>query len=300
MLAIERRAVYIGVMNKLPAEKRRQILHLMVEGNSIRGIARLVDVSPVTVLRYLEKAGTACAAFHDEKVRNVTAKRVECDEIWSFNYCKRATLASAKAAPADAGDAWTWTALDRDSKLIISYLIGGRDAGYAHEFMQDVADRLANRVQLTTDGHRAYLEAVDAAFGSDIDYAMLIKTYGETADLGGPERKYSPGVCTGVKGRKVEGNPDARYVSTSFVEKHNQSMRQHMRRFTRLTAAHSKKLVNHIHMVSLYTVWYNFARINSAVRVSPAMAAGLTDTLMDVADIVNIVEAYENSGKVKL
>ncbi len=287
-------------MNKLPFEKRRQILHLLCEGNSIRGTARLVDVSPVTVLRQLELAGKACAAFHDATVRGVNAKRVECDEIWSFNYCKRATVATAKAAPADAGDAWTWTAIDRDSKLIISYLIGGRDAGYAHEFMQDVADRVANRIQLTTDGHRPYLEAVEGAFGSSIDYAMLIKSYGETADLGGPERKYSPGVCTGVKGRKVEGRPDARYVSTSFVETHNQKMRQHMRRFTRLTAAHSKKVANHVHMVALYTVWYNFVRINSSVKMAPAMAAGLSKTLWEMDDMVRLVEAYENSAKVKL
>ena len=179
------------------------------------------------------------------------ARRVECDEIWSFNYCKRANVATAKAAPEGAGDAWTWTALDADSKLIISYLVGGRDAEWAGEFMQDVADRVANRIQLTTDGHAPYLGAVEDAFGADIDYAMLVKIYGETGATG-PERKYSPGVCTGALKRKVEGNPDRRHVSTSYVEKHNQSMRQHMRRFTRLTAAHSKKLVNHIHMVALY------------------------------------------------
>ncbi len=287
-------------MNRLPFEKRRQILHMMVEGNSIRGIARLVDVSPVTVLRYLELAGTACAAFHNEHVRGVRARRVECDEIWSFNYCKRATLPTAKAAPEGAGDAWTWTALDADSKLIISYLVGGRDATWAGEFMQDVADRLANRVQLTTDGHKPYLGAVEDAFGADIDYAMLVKIYGETADVKGPERKYSPGTCNGTKKHRIEGNPDRNYVSTSYVEKHNQSMRQHMRRFTRLTAAHSKKLVNHIHMVALYTGWYNFARINSAVRVAPAMAAGLSDRLWDVADIVKLIETMENQDSAKL
>jgi IS1 family transposase len=286
-------------MNRLPFEKRRQILHLMVEGNSVRGIARLADVSPVTVLRYLELAGTACAAFHNEHVRGVKARRVECDEIWSFNYCKRTNLPKAKAAPEGAGDVWTWTAIDADSKLIVSYLVGGRDAEFASEFMQDVADRLANRVQLTTDGHAPYLGAVEDAFGNDIDYAMLVKIYGE-AGVKGPERKYSPGICTGAVKRRVEGNPDKRLVSTSYVEKHNQSMRQHMRRFTRLTAAHSKKLVNHIHMVALYTVWYNFARINSAVKVSPAMAAGLSKTLWDVADIVKLIEAMENREPVKL
>jgi IS1 family transposase len=284
---------YIVGMNRLSPEKRRQILHLMVEGNSIRGIARLVDGSPVTVLRYLEKAGLACAAFHDENVRGVKARRIECDEIWSFNYCKRANLATAKAAPEGAGDVWTWTALDADSKLIVSYLVGGRDAEWAGEFMQDVADRVANRIQLTTDGHAPYLGAVEDAFGADIDYAMLVKIYGE-AGASGPERKYSPGICTGAIKRKVEGNPDKRHVSTSYVEKHNQSMRQHMRRFTRLTAAHSKKLANHCHMVALYTVWYNYARVNSAVRMAPAMAAGISDRLWDVADIVKLVEAYEN------
>jgi IS1 family transposase len=286
-------------MNRLSFEKRRQILHLMVEGNSIRGIARLVDVSPVTVLRYLELAGLACAAFHDETVRGVKARRVECDEIWSFNYCKKATLKTAKAAPEGAGDAWTWTALDADSKLIISYLVGGRDAAWAGEFMQDVADRVANRIQLTTDGHKPYLGAVEDAFGAGVDYAMLVKHYGEAGNTG-PERKYSPGICTGATKRQIEGKPDARHVSTSYVEKHNQSMRQHMRRFTRLTAAHSKKLVNHIHMVALYTVWYNFARINSAVKMSPAMAAGLSKTLMDVSDIVKLIEAHENQETVKL
>lgn len=292
MLDAKQKSSYTRAMNKLHLEKRRQILHLMVEGNSIRGIARLVDVSPVTVLRYLELAGLACAAFHDDKVRGVKARRVECDEIWSFNYCKRANLATAKAAPEGAGDCWTWTALDADSKLIISYLVGGRDAEWAGEFMQDVADRVANRIQLTTDGHKPYLGAVEDAFGADIDYAMLVKIYGET-NAKGPERKYSPGECCGTLRQRVEGNPDRRHVSTSYVEKHNQSMRQHMRRFTRLTAAHSKKLANHCHMVALYTVWYNFARINSAVKVSPAMAAGLSQTLWDVADIVKLVDAYE-------
>jgi IS1 family transposase len=279
-------------MNRLPTEKRRQILHLLVEGNSIRGTARLVDISPVTVLRYLELAGAACAAFHDQNVRGLKTRRAECDEIWSFNYCKRVKVATAKAAPADAGDCWTWTALDRDSKLIISYLVGGRDAAYANEFMLDVASRVANRIQLTTDGHAAYLEAVDGAFGLDVDYAQLIKSYGETTDVG-PERKYSPGVCTGIKKRDVMGEPDVNSISTSFVEKHNQSMRQHMRRFTRLTAAHSKKLANHIHMVALYTVWYNYARINSAVKMAPAMAAGLSKTLWDMADIVRLVDEFE-------
>ena len=281
-------------MNRLPFEKRRQILHLMVENNSVRGIARLVDVSPVTVLRYLELAGQACMAHHDRAVRNVKAQRVECDEIWSFNYCKRANLATAKAAPEGAGDAWVWTALDVDSKLIVSYLIGGRHAEAAQDFMYDVAERLANRVQLTTDGHGAYLQAVVGAFGIDVDYAQLIKIYGPTPDTVGPERKYSPGECCGTRKQRILGKPIKALVSTSYVEKHNQTMRQQMKRFARLTAAHSKKLENHVHMVALYTTWYNFARVNSAVRMSPAMAAGLESRLWDIGDIVRLIEAHES------
>lgn len=280
-------------MNRLSFEKRRQILHLMVEGNSINGISRLTGASKVTILRYLEKAGEACMAFHDKAVRGVKSNRIECDEIWSFNYCKRAKLATAKAAPADAGDAWTWTAIDADSKLIVSYLIGGRDADAAQDFMHDVAARLANRVQLTTDGHGAYLSAVVGAFGIDVDYAQLVKHYGESANGAGPERKYSPGICTGISKRRILGQPYKALVSTSYVEKHNQTMRQHMKRFARLTASHSKKLINHVHMVALYTTWYNFARINSAVRMSPAMAAGLETQLWDVSDIVKLIEANE-------
>lgn len=280
-------------MNRLSFEKRRQILHLMVEGNSVRGIARLVDVSPVTVLRYLELAGAACMAHHDKAVRGVKAQRIECDEIWSFNYCKRANLKTAKAAPADAGDVWTWTAIDAASKLIVSYLIGGRDADCAYAFMGDVADRLANRVQLTTDGHAAYLEAVVGAFGIDVDYAQLVKHYGATTDLPGPDRKYSPGRYVGSHKRRVLGQPHKPLVSTSYVEKHNQTMRQHMQRFARLTAAHSKKLENHVHMVALYTTWYNFARVNSAVRMSPAMAVSLSDKLWDIGDVVRLIEKFE-------
>jgi IS1 family transposase len=252
-----------------------------------------VDVSPVTVLRQLELAGKACAEFHDANVRNVKARRVQCDEIWSFVFAKDKNAKQEMKIAGTAGSVWTWTAIDSDSKLIISYLIGSREAECAYEFIHDVAGRLANRVQLTTDGHKAYLNAVEDAFGAGVDYAMLVKLYSETPDAHGPERKYSPGVCTGAKKRKIEGNPDRRYVSTSHVEKHNQSMRQHMKRFARLTAAHSKKVENHIHMVALYTVWYNWVRINSAVKMAPAMAAGLSDRLWEMDDLVKLVEAYE-------
>lgn len=300
MLDAKHYAHYIVGMNRLPFEKRRQILNLMVEGNSVRGIARLVDVSPVTVLRQLELAGKACAEFHDANVRDVKARKIQCDEIWSFVFAKDKNAKQEMKIAGTAGSIWTWTAIDSDSKLIVSYLIGSREAECAYEFIHDVVGRLANRVQLTTDGHKAYLNAVEDAFGADVDYAMLVKLYSETPDQNGPERKYSPGVCTGAKKRKIEGNPDRRYVSTSHVEKHNQSMRQHMRRFTRLTAAHSKKVENHVHMVALYTVWYNWVRINSAVKMAPAMACGLSDRLWEMDDLVKLVEAYEDRLRVKL
>ena len=279
-------------MNKLPFEKCRQILHLMVEGNSIRGIARLVDVSPVTVLRYLELAGTACLSFHEQAVRNVHSKQIQCDEIWSFNYCKKATLKTAKAAPEGAGDVWTWTAID-DSKLIVTWLISDHSFEAATQFISDLATRIADDakddLQITTDGLVSYKAAVPLQFGQRGHFAQLVKHYSETPDKG-PARKYSPGICTGIKKTAVYGAPDEAHVSTSYVEKHNQTMRQHMKRFGRLTAAHSKKIENHAHMVALYTVWYNFARINSAVKVSPAMAAGLETRLWDVADIVNLID----------
>jgi IS1 family transposase len=259
----------------------------------MRSIARVADVSINTVSKLLVDAGNACARFHDEKVQGITAARIQCDEIWSFTYAKQKNVPTAKAAPAEAGDTWTWTALDSDSKLIVSFLVGGRDGEYAIAFMDDLRARLANRVQLTTDGHRAYLEAVEGAFGGDVDYAQLVKLYGEPASRT-DQRRYSPAVCTGARRERIEGNPDMSKVSTSHVERHNLSMRMHMRRFTRLTNAFSKKFENHCHMVALYTVWYNFARINSAVRMAPAMACGLSDRLWDVADIVRLIETMEN------
>jgi IS1 family transposase/DNA-binding CsgD family transcriptional regulator len=275
-------------MNKLPLEKRVQILQMLCEGSSMRAISRIVDISINTVTKALIDAGNACAKFHDENVRGVSAKHVQCDEIWSFCYAKAKNVAAAKAAPSGAGDVWTWTALDRDSKLIVSYLIGGRDAGYAMEFMEDLKSRLANRVQLTTDGHKPYLAAVDSAFGTEVDYAVLVKHYG-AAPTEGPSR-YSPPPCTGIHKEAVCGAPVPQSVSTSHVERSNLSFRMHMRRFTRLTNAHSKKFENHCHMIALYAVWYNFARINSAVRMAPAMAAGLSSRLWGMADIVKLID----------
>jgi len=256
----------------------------------MRSISRIADVSINTVSKMLVDAGKACSAFHDDNVRGVTASRIQCDEIWSFTYAKQKNVASAKAAPEEAGDTWTWTALDADSKLIVSWLVGGRDSEYAMAFMDDLRGRLANRVQLTTDGHRAYLEAVEGAFGGDVDYAQLIKLYGEGPERG-PERKYSPSVCKGARKSRVEGNPDMAHVSTSHVERQNLTMRMHMRRFTRLTNGFSKKLENHMHMVALYTVWYNYCRIHKTLKVTPAMEAGLTDRVWSLEDIVDLIDA---------
>lgn len=281
-------------MNKLSTEERARILHLLCEGNSIRAVTRLTGASKNTVSKLLADAGRACAAYHDEHVRDVKSQRVQVDEIWSFTYAKAKNVKTAKAAPEGAGDTWTWTAIDADSKLIISYLVGGRDAEYAYEFMQDVASRLANRVQLTSDGHGPYLGAVEDAFGDDVDFATLIKIYGSAPE---GQRRYSPAICKGAKKERVTGNPDRAHVSTSYVERSNLTMRMHMRRFTRLTNGFSKKIENHAYAVALHMTYYNFVRVHSKLRVSPAMAAGVTDRLWEVADIVKLVEASEQPAK---
>lgn len=254
----------------------------------MRSISRVCDVSINTVTKLLADAGEACVELHDELVRNVPAKRVQCDEIWSFCYAKAKNVATAKAAPEEAGDVWTWTAIDSDSKLIVSYLVGGRDAGYATEFMYDLADRLANRVQLTRDGHKAYLEAVDDAFSGRVDYAQLVKFYGPDISARG---RYSPAPCIGARKRRISGLPERKHVSTSHVERHNLAMRMSMRRFTCLTNAFSKKLDNHIFALALYFMHYNFCRQHKAHRMSPAMAAGITDRLWSLEDIVAKIDA---------
>jgi IS1 family transposase len=277
-------------MNKLPLAKRVQILSMLCEGSSMRSISRVVDVSINTVTKLLVEAGEACADLHDAQVRDVKASKVQCDEIWSFCYAKAKNLAAATDAPSFAGDVWTWTAIDADTKLIVSYYVGDRSGESAMVLMDDLRARLANRVQLTTDGHRAYLEAVEGAFGGDVDYAQLIKMYGPTPT---PAGRYSPAECTGIKKVRVEGDPDREHVSTSYVERQNLTMRMSMRRFTRLTNAFSKKVDNHMHALSLYFAFYNFTRIHKTLKVSPAMAAGITDHLWSMEEIAEMIEARQ-------
>ncbi len=273
-------------MNQLSLEKRTQIIQLLVEGNSIRATCRITDCSKNTVTKLLVDVGIACQKFHDEKVLQVKSKRVQCDEIWSFVYAKAKNVPKDKEG--EAGDVWTWTGIDADSKLILSWYVGNRDADSANIFMKDVATRLANRVQLTTDGLRAYLEAVDNAFDFKIDYAQLVKLYGQESMKG--EKKYSPAECIGCRKNKVIGNPDPNHISTSYVERQNLTMRMHMRRFTRLTNAFSKKIENHCHALALYFVYYNFCKIHQTLRVTPAMEAGLTKNIMEISDIVKLVD----------
>jgi IS1 family transposase len=275
-------------MNKLPIAKRTQILTLLCEGASMRSISRVCDVSINTVSKLLVDAGEACLALHDETVRNVKASRIQCDEIWSFCYAKEKNVAGAKAPANGAGDVWTWTALDADTKLIVAYYVGDRSGQSAIALMDDLRDRLANRVQLTTDGHKAYLEAVEGAFGGDVDYAQLVKLYGNSPESF--KGRYSPAECIGARKERVEGNPDIKHVSTSHVERQNLTMRMSMRRFTRLTNAFSKKLDNHIYALALYFTFYNFIRIHKSLKVTPAMAAGITTRLWGFEDILNRID----------
>jgi IS1 family transposase len=280
-------------MNKLPLETRVRILNLLIEGSSLRSISRVCDVSINTVTKLLVDAGRVCAAFHDEKVQGVKAKRVQCDEIWSFTYSKQKNVAKAKAAPAYAGDTWTWTAIEAESKLIVSYTVGGRDSEYAMAFIGDLQSRLANRVQLTTDGHKAYLDAVEDAFGADVDYAQLVKLFGASPES--IKGRYNRAECTGIKKIRIERTPDPapKHISTSFVERHNLNMRMQMRRFSRLTTGYSKKIENYEHMVALYIVWYNWIRTHEAHRMTPAMAVGLTDKLVEMTEIARLIDDAE-------
>ena len=271
-------------MNQLSTIRRAQVIAALVEGNSINSVCRMLGVGKHTVLRLLEDAGRACAQFHDDHVRGVRSKRIECDEIWSFVGVKMKN-ASEEQVAAGWGDVWTWTAIDADSKLIVSYLVGQRGPAWAKFFMEDIASRVASRIQLTTDGLMMYAEAVEGAFGCDVDYAMLIKLYGNDSF----DTKYSPGECIGTQTAVMMGNPDPKHISTSYVERQNLTMRMSMRRFTRLTNGFSKKLENHAHQVALYFMHYNLCRIHKTLRVTPAMEAGLTDHVWTIEELCGLI-----------
>ncbi|HEX4053524.1 MAG TPA: DDE-type integrase/transposase/recombinase [Tepidisphaeraceae bacterium] len=274
-------------MNKLDTDTRIRIVQRLVEGVGINAICRMTGAAKNTVLKLLADLGAACAKYHDEHVAHLLTRRVQCDEVWSFVYAKQKNVPADMRGQFGVGDIWTWTAIDADTKLMISWMIGLRDAGYAKAFMRDVAHRLARKVQLTTDGLKAYLDAVDGAFGGDVDYAQLVKIYGP--EEAGPGR-YSPPEVIGSKQEEVCGTPEPMHVSTSFVERQNLSMRMGMRQFTRLTNAHSKKTENHAHAIALYVMHYNYCKIHSTLRVTPAMAAGLSKTVWEIEDLLKLID----------
>ncbi len=281
-------------MNVLNSERRAQVVSALVEGNSIRAVARITGVSKPTILSLLVDLGLACAEYQDKALRNLPCKRIQCDEIWSFCHAKDKNLPEDKRDVFGYGSVWTWTALDADTKLICSWMVGGRDFLSAQAFIRDLASRLNSRVQLTTDGHKPYIEAVAGAFGSEIDYAMLIKIYGDDKTS---ETRYSPAECTGAKAQPLIGSPDRKHISTSYVERQNLTMRMHMRRFTRLTNGFSKKLENHIAAVSLHFMYYNFVRIHQTLRVTPAMAAGVTDRVWEISDLIALLDSSKMEAK---
>jgi IS1 family transposase len=273
-------------MNRLPLERRAQVLEMLAEGNGIRATSRMADVAFNTVVKLLLDVAGACEQYQDRALRWLKSRRIQCDEIWAFVYAKAKNVPEEHAGELGYGDVWTWTAIDADTKLVPSWAVGRRDAFTAHAFMLDLADRLAHRVQLTTDGNRAYLEAVEGAFGSEIDCAMLVKVYG--ADPAADQTRYSPAKCIGTMSQRITGNPDMAKVSTSYVERANLTMRMSMRRFTRLTNAFSKKLDNHKAAVAFYFMWYNFARIHQTLRVTPAMEAGVADHVWSAEEIARL------------
>lgn len=277
----------VSIMNRLRTAQRISVVKALVEGNSIRSTVRLTGAAKNTVVKLLVELGGAVAEYQHQTLRNLNTKRVQCDEIWSFCYAKKKSI---KKDPTimernrDAGDVWTWTAIDADSKLCISFMVGGRDAATAYAIMSDVKSRMANRVQMTTDQLSIYLKAVDRSFGLDVDYAMLQKIY-----AGGQDGRYSPAECIGAKKVIVTGDPEDKHISTSFVERSNLSMRMGIRRFTRLTNAFSRKLENHAAAVALYFMWYNFGRVHMSLRVTPAMEAGIADHVWTAAEIVALL-----------
>jgi len=276
---------YNEVMNTLNKTKRAQLISVLVEGNSLRTTARICDVAFNTVLKFVPEIGQACAEFQDKAFLNLKCKRIQCDEIWSFCYAKQKNVPEDRQGIFGYGDVWTWVAMDAETKLVPSFMVGRRDAETAKIFIDDLASRLANRVQLTTDGNKVYLEAVEGAFGCNVDYAMLVKMYESSQQ----ETRYSPAMCTGCKGTPITGNPDREHISTSFIERQNLTMRMGMRRFTRLTNAFSKKIENHAMHLALHYMYYNFVRIHKTLRMTPAMKAGVTDHLWSVEEIAGLL-----------
>lgn len=273
-------------MNRLNQKKQAQVVAALVEGNSVNSTVRMTGVSKVTILKLVAELGQKCADYQDRVLRNLTCKRIQCDEIWQFVYAKEKNVPADKQGLFGYGDVWTWVAIDADTKLVPSFTLGRRDARTARAFIEDLKDRLSTRTQLTTDGHKAYLEAVEGAFGSEIDYAMLIKLYGAAQE----EVRYSPAECIGCETRVISGKPQPEHISTSFVERQNLTMRMGMRRFTRLTNGFSKKVANHFYAIAIHYMHYNFCRVHKSLRVTPAMEAGITD------HVWTIEEALEKVG----
>lgn len=278
--------MYIVIMNRLPKEKRVQIVSALVEGNSLRSTSRMCDVSINTVTKLLVDLGAACQDYQDENLRGLTTKRVQVDEIWSFVGAKAKNVPEERQGEFGIGDVWTWTAIDADTKLVPCWHVGRRNAEDAAEFISDLASRLTNRVQLTSDGHKPYLQAVEDAFGSEIDYAVLVKLYGSDPMAA---RRYSPPICTGTEKDVINGHPDPSHISTSYVERQNLTMRMSMRRFTRLTNAFSKKVENHMAAISLHFMHYNFCRIHKTLRCTPAMEAGISDHVWSIEELVGLL-----------
>ncbi len=278
-------------MNLLDNKKRVQIVAALVEGNSIRATSRMTGVSQNTIFKLLADLGTACADFQDKAFRNLTCKKIQCDEIWSFVGAKAKNATDEQKAMLGWGDVWTWVSMDADTKLVPCWLVGPRTSDAAMEFIHDLKSRLANRVQLTTDGHKPYLTAVESAFGSDIDYAMLVKVYGKTSKK--EETRYSPAECIGCEKHWVAGQPKGKDISTSYIERQNLTMRMSMRRFTRLTNGFSKKIENHAHAIALHYMFYNFCRIHKSLRCTPAMAANVTSRLWEIEDIIALLPEPE-------
>ena len=277
-------------MNRLTAQDRAKIIHLLCEGMSIRAITRLTGVSKTTVSKLVVDAGEAAAWYQDRVFQGLKSQRLQIDEIWGFIAAKQKNVAHMKRRTVDAGDAWLWLATDADTKLVPCWHVGNRSGDAAMEFINDLVSRLASRVQITTDGHKAYLYAIDTAFGGEVDYAQLVKLFGPPPE---GERRYSPAECTGIIKTPVSGDPDMAHVSTSYAERNNLNVRMHTRRMTRLTNAFSKKMENHAHAMALHFLYYNFVRIHTTLKTTPAMTAGVTDRLWEVSDMVGVLEAWE-------